>query len=260
MICPKCRVEYRSGFKVCSDCDVPLVAWGEAALSGANEAGGEPAATPGDPAQDSFCSFWKGTDLRVCTEVCTVLDEAGIPHKTIRRQDHLFNLNNQSPYEVGVPASLYEKAEAAIEAAFGTDSEDGKSALLLSEESSASFQELVDLPLEEKLRGRAAEDTPTFLEQLTWKDVRGRDEGEPTDTDRQARKADGEWYPEDATSRVWEGEPAEAREMIEMSLEENDIQMRWELQDEKPKLFVLPDNEARAKEIVREIVEGAPPE
>ena len=26
MFCPKCRAEYREGFDVCSDCDVPLVA------------------------------------------------------------------------------------------------------------------------------------------------------------------------------------------------------------------------------------------
>jgi hypothetical protein len=68
------------------------------------------------------------------------------------------------------------------------------------------------------------------------------------------------WYPEDATAKVWEGEPAEAREMIEMSLRENDIRMRWEMQNAKPQLFVLPEDEERAREIVREIVEGQPPE
>ncbi len=252
MICPKCRVEYRHGFKICSDCDVALVDASELA-AGAGE--GESAVALGDPAKDPFCSFWKGTDLRVCTEVCTVLDEAGIPHKTIRRQDHLFNLNNQSPYEVGVPASLYEKAEAAIQEAFGSDTEGG-GGLLLTEKSSASFQELVDLPLEEKLKGRPEEEVPTFLEQLTWKDVRS-DEAE-TAEERTPRES-GEWFPEDATSRVWEGEPAEARDMIEMSLAENDIRTRWELQGAKAKLFVLPEDELRAKEIVREVVEGEPP-
>jgi hypothetical protein len=71
---------------------------------------------------------------------------------------------------------------------------------------------------------------------------------------------EGEWYPEDATSLAWDGEPAEAREIIEMALKENDIWMRWEIQDEKPRLFVLPEDVAPAKEIVREIVEGRPPE
>src|SRR5258705_10217398 len=132
MICPKCRAEYRRGFTVCRDCDVALVESAELATVNADGDSEyrESPATPGDPSKDPFCSFWKGTDLRVCTEICTVLDEAGIPHKTIRRQDHLFNLNNQSPYEVGVPASLYEKAEQAIKDAFGTDADEGSLPLL----------------------------------------------------------------------------------------------------------------------------------
>jgi hypothetical protein len=32
------------------------------------------------------------------------------------------------------------------------------------------------------------------------------------------------------------------------------------MQDEKPRLFVLPDDEERPREIVREIFEGQPPE
>ena len=140
MICPKCRAEYRPGFTVCADCHVALVeprelaaargaeparfdgAGRERAADAAEDSAGQGfAGAPGDPDEDPFCSFWKGTDLRVCTEICTVLDEAGIPHTTIRRQDHLFNFNHQSPYEVGVPASLYEKAELAIKEAFGTE-------------------------------------------------------------------------------------------------------------------------------------------
>jgi hypothetical protein len=133
MICPQCKAEYRRGFTVCADCDVPLVESTEltarSVVDGAPEDAAERervAGTPGDPNTDPFCSFWKGTDLRVCTEICTVLDEAGIPHKTIRRQDHLFNLSQQSPYQIGVPASLYEKAELAIKEAFGTDEESGE--------------------------------------------------------------------------------------------------------------------------------------
>jgi hypothetical protein len=86
--------------------------------------GGEQAPEPGDPSEDPFCSFWKGNEARVCAELCTVLDEAGIPHKTIHRSDHLFNLNHQAGYQLGVPASLYEKAELAVKEAFGTDEAD----------------------------------------------------------------------------------------------------------------------------------------
>jgi hypothetical protein len=268
MICPQCKAEYRRGFTVCADCDVPLVESTElAARNMGNEApdGGAErdrvAGTPGDPNTDPFCSFWKGTDLRVCTEICSVLDEAGILYKMIRRQDHLFNLHNQTPYEVGVPASLYEKAELAIKDAFGTDEEKGENPLLLSEENSASIQKLLDMPLEEKLRGRPEEEVPSFLDQLTWRSHRGDGEEKLEEGTGPASTPDDEdWYPEDATVEVWQGEPAGAREIIEMSLQENDIRARWEMQGGKPQVFVLPSDEDRAKEIVREVVEGQPPE
>src|ERR1700751_5203305 len=123
MFCPKCGAEYRPGYTSCADCHVFLVnerpgahqlarlqrtkADRDVAGSRANAdtSYDYPGAdrVPGDPNEDPFCSFWKGRDARVCAELCTVLDEAGIPHKTIHRQDHLFNFANQSPYELGGP-------------------------------------------------------------------------------------------------------------------------------------------------------------
>jgi hypothetical protein len=193
-----------------------------------------------------------------------VLDEAGIPHKTIRRQDHLFNLNNQTPYQVGVPASLYEKAELAIQEAFGTTDNVQEAVPLLNEQNRESFERLVNQPMEEKLKQRPEEpegEVPSFLESLIWKKS---PEPEPEEGTRQVERDpvidEREWYPDDATSLVWDGEPAEAQEMIEMSLKENDIRMRPEVQNGRPQLFVLPEDEVRAKEIVREVIEGQPPE
>jgi len=269
MICPKCKAEYRQGYTSCADCHVLLVNHLPAARQRAeagsdsradpDEANGdaETAAEPGDPNRDPFCSFWKGTDLRICTEICAVLDEAGIPHKTIRRQDHLFNWNNQVPYEVGVPASLYEKAELAIKDTFG--SEEGENPLLLTEKSSESFMELVDLSIKEKLPEREEEGRPGLLELLLWQKPGQQSEEVLFDEMPQRVPVDeAKWHSEDASSQVWSGEPAEAREMIELSLRENEIGMRWESQGARAKLYVLPEDEERAKEIVREIVEGTP--
>ena len=250
MFCPKCAAEYRPGYTSCADCHVFLVnerpgahqlarlqrtdADRDVEGSGSNEdinyddPGADRApAEPGDPNEDPFCSFWKGTDLRVCTELCTVLDEAGIPHKTIHRQDHLFNMNSQSPYQLGVPASLYEKAEQAVKEAFGTDEETGEDAVPLlpaPDRESAEF--------EKGLRDAIA-DANEWL---------------------------GPRYPEDATVEVWSSEEADTdtKEMIEMSLRENDLLCRSEEENGGIKLMVLPEDEARAREIVREIVEGAP--
>jgi len=239
----------------CADCDVFLVSHAPAVLQQSSErwgmdqghgpelredadqnqpavddAGvyrGEPVAEPGDPNRDPFCSFWKGTDARICTELCTALDEAGIPHKTIHRQDHLFNIASQAPYEVGVPASLYEKAEHAIKDAFGTDEETGEDPVPL-------------LP--------APDQDPADFE----KGLR--------DAIQDANEWLGPRYPEDATVEVWSGPEMDAREMIEMSLQENDVMTRSEEEAGQVKVFVLPGDEERAREIVREIVEGKAPE
>jgi hypothetical protein len=268
MICPQCKAEYRRGFTVCADCDVPLVESPELTARSVVDTAPEDraereraAGTPGDPNTDPFCSFWKGTDLRVCTEICTVLDEAAIPHNMIRRQDHLFNWSNHAPYQIGVPASLYEKAELAIKEAFGTDDDGGEPLPRLNEQNRESFDRLVNQPLQEKLQQRPEEAVPGFFESLLTPKGWERKPDESGGQTRGIPAADeGEWYPEDATSLAWDGEPAEVREIIEMALKENDIWMRWEMHDEKPRLFVLPEDEERAREIVREILEGQPPE
>jgi hypothetical protein len=254
MICPRCGAEYRAGFAKCADCDVDLVEAppgqstaleaflrdeerprGKPGWEAADDDGvyqGEPVGEPeapelGDPNRDPFCSFWKGSDARICAELCSVLDEAGIPHKTIHRQDHLFNFANQVPYEVGVPASLYEKAELAIKEAFGADQETGEGTVPL-------------LPAPDR-------DPADFEKGLR-------------DAIQDANEWLGPRYPEDATVEVWSGEETDAREMIEMSLREHDVMTRSEEEAGRVKVFVLPEHEEKAREIVREVMQGEPPE
>jgi hypothetical protein len=215
LYCPQCGAEYREGYTSCSDCHVFLAHERPRSLEQ------ESISQPGDPNLDPFCSFWKGTDARICAELSTVLDEAEIPHKTIHRADHLFLFSNQVPYELGVPASLYEKAELVVKEAFGTDEETGEDAVPLL---AAPETPEADLP-----RPRSLEEGPE------------------------------EWFEQDATSEVWGGEPSELQEIIEMSLRENDIRTRWQPSQGKPVLFVLPENESRAREIIREILESTPP-
>src|SRR3984957_13664244 len=118
MFCPVCKAEYRQGFTRCADCDVELVYEPPAAAIVRLET-----ADPGDPEEDPFCSFWKGDDPRVHAELCELLGEQGIPQKTIRRQDHLFNWNTRSAFEIGVPFSQFERAEAIVKDAYGGENE-----------------------------------------------------------------------------------------------------------------------------------------
>src|SRR5438874_9641690 len=129
MYCPQCKAEYRQGFTRCADCDVELVhelptgaqGWGATGESSSHA----------EDAEDPFCSFWRGDDPRIHAELCELLNEEGIPHRTDRREDHLFNLNTKSAFEIGIPFSQFEKAETAIKVAYGTEEEQQDAALLL---------------------------------------------------------------------------------------------------------------------------------
>jgi hypothetical protein len=232
MFCPQCNAEYRPGFTRCADCDVDLV----------NEpphyalAGHAPRADPGDPNEDPFCSFWKGADARVHAELCEVLDEAGIAHKTVFRRDHLFNLSNYPGYEVGVPFSLFEKAEKAVQEAFGTEDAEERETL--------NTPRLLQSP-QETVRKLPSTLTPAAEENIP---------GPPTAGE------EGDWYPEDATEKVWSTDAGEPSDFLVAALHENGINCRVDQQESRVKLYVLPDDAKRAREIVREVVEGQPPE
>jgi hypothetical protein len=232
MFCPQCNAEYRPGFTRCTDCDADLV----------NEpphyalAGQPPPSDPGDPNEDPFCSFWKGEDARVHAELCEVLEEAGIPHKTVFRRDHLFNLSNYAAYQVGVPFSLFEKAEKAVQEAFGTEDAEARETL--------NTPRLLEIT-QERIKKLPATLTPAPEENIPGPPTAG----EETD-----------WYQEDATTSVWSTDASEPSDFLVAALHENGINCRVDQQGTRGKLYVLPHDAARAREIIREVVEGTPPE
>ena len=215
MFCPQCKAEYRSGFARCADCGVELV-W---ELPATALAVLEPV-EPGHPEDDPFCSFWKGDDPRLHAELCELLSERNIPYKTIRRQDHLFNWNTKSAFEIGVPFSQFDRAEAVVKEAYEGGGE------------SAGEAEAVPLEL------------PEFVE-----------EREP-----RADWGPRDWFPEDATVEIWSGEMPEMGELLAAALGENRIHARVAEVSGARRLFVLPEDEARARGIVREVEDGVQPE
>jgi hypothetical protein len=230
MICPNCRLEYRMGATHCSDCDVALVPEMPVHVPPA------PPAEPGDPNEDPFCSFWQGEDPRVHVELCSVLDDAGIPHKSLFRSDHLFGLSNYSAFELGVPFSLYEKAEAAVKAVFGSDEYDAMNAL-------SGMQLPDDSDANAKLLPDSTNPNSSFA---TPPDARST--------------SDKYWYPEDATVKVWLSEDQTPADFLVAALRENRIYSRVENAGNRAEIYVAPEDEARAKEIVREVRDATPPE
>jgi len=239
MYCPRCGVEYRAGFTRCSDCDADLV-WEPpnkamvarpASDQGYDRVPGE----PGDPNEDPFCSFWKGDDARVHVELCQVLDDAGIPHNTVFRRDHLFNLSNYAAYEVGVPFSLFQRAETAVKEAYGTD-----------DVGDVGSTELTGRILPE--RSSAPQKLPGTLTPAPGVDI----PGPPTAGEVE------DWFPDDATVRVWSSGQSEATGFLVAALHENGIRCRVDRAARGAEIYVLAEDEARAREIVREVVEDKP--
>jgi len=60
--------------------------------------------------------------------------------------------------------------------------------------------------------------------------------------------------------RVWRTESGEHGDFLVAALHENGIRCRMDRSGEREELCVLPEDEGRAREIVREVVEGRPPE
>lgn len=236
MFCPQCHVEYRPGFTRCSDCDVDLVH--ELPLARTESFESRQDTSSGENEEDPFCSFWKGDDARLHAELCSVLDEAGIPHKTVRRQDHLFNLNNYPAFQIGVPFSLFEKAEAAVKDAYGMDGSDPDAV------QSLSFPAFIPD------HSRVTRKLPNTLTPAEEENIPG-----PPDAGEDAELGfDG------LGMEVWSGEDVSVGDMLVASLRENKIGVRRKNAVGKQSLFVSPREEARAREIVKEVVEGVPPE
>jgi hypothetical protein len=256
MYCPQCKAEYRQGFTRCADCDVELVYEPPSSASGLGEAGGQ-TENPEDP----FCSFWRGDDPRIHAELCELLNEEAIPHKTVRREDHLFNLNTRSAFEIGIPFSQFEKAEAAIKNAYGTEDEQQDAGRLLPHGRGYDAKLGGAFPWQPLAKGfvRAAigrEEEPESVAAVTPEEPEADERAENTQGNWDPTK----WNPEEATVRVWSSEQSYPGEMIEMALRENQIHARFGKTDGDNAIFVLPEDETRAREIVREVVEGGPPE
>ena len=69
-----------------------------------------------------------------------------------------------------------------------------------------------------------------------------------------------EWFLEDANALVWSGEDGYLASVILAAFNENDLHARREAQESTIQLFVFSSEEARAGEIVREIIESTPSE
>lgn len=224
--------------------------------NGPGEAGGQ-TENPEDP----FCSFWRGDDPRIHAELCELLNEKAIPHKTVRREDHLFNLNTKSAFEIGIPFSQFEKAEGAIRDAYGTEDDRQDATRLLPYGGGYTEEFRGFFPWQPLAKGfvRASigrEEEPESVGAVTPEERDADEQSGNNPTDRDPTN----WNSDEAIVQVWSSEQSYLGQMIEMALRENQIHTRFDKANGRNTVYVVREDETRAREIVREIVEGAPPE
>ena len=168
---------------------------------------------------------WTCDERESCVYVCAGLRADKIPFKVTQRKHQVF-WNVHEHYEIWVPAEFYDKAKAIAEQGC-VDFSDGY-----------EDQKIMELP--DAGAGLVKHD-----------------------------KRNWGWRPEDASVEVW-SEQSEERPwyeemkgrawMIELSLHENGIGTHTKVsQDGFKRIFVRPEDEFQAREIVAEIESGTPP-
>lgn len=177
------------------------------------------------PEQTNAVLLWSGTDTQTFVAVRDALDWAKILHFAESRESGVFpNLKGQ-PYSILVHKGDYAAAQAVLET--------------------------VPIPVEtaDSEDEQNSEELPDESDELKESDS---NESAPDDI------AD-DFKPGEATAEIWSGDDNDMAETVRMCLPENGIGCVVENRDGKQSLRVMPGAETRAKEIVREILEGAPP-
>jgi hypothetical protein len=165
---------------------------------------------------------WTGDDQQSCVATCLTLKEAGIPYQVVQGKKQ-FLKGDERHFKIAVPSSFYKQAKGLA----------GRDSLDFSDD--PEDQAIMELP----------------------------DDGiiASTDAASDGGRYSTDCYPEDATVEVTSTTARERSLMIISSLRENFIRCRERsAPDGSKRVFVLPEDELRAREIVREIEEGRPSE
>jgi hypothetical protein len=253
VFCPDCKAEYRFGFTKCSDCGVDLVAHLPDGSSALMELVGDP---------DAMKVLWAGVDAQMSGSVRKALDTAKIAYKEDTVESQLMPAFRQCIYRIEVRRGDYKAAVESIQDLVGGDAIKPKSPSALLDRNS-SFLNVLGISRGLFHRGPVGEPSPTQT---------GADEIEShaiAENDFESSDSSGhvaqddlaeDFFPEDATSEVWSGEDQEMAENIRMCLREVGIGSEVKEQNGKSRVLVMPQAEARAREIIREIIEATPPE
>ncbi|MGH9865677.1 MAG: hypothetical protein ACRD4H_09715, partial [Candidatus Acidiferrales bacterium] len=234
--CPVCKYEYRRNFTHCNDCDVDLVD----ALPA--EDVDHKLRSPADE-MDSPTLLWKGANGVTFSAITTALDTAKLPYNREDLDARLLFSSELAELEIWVPASHLVDAQNVLDEVLSTTAN-------------------APLPAE---RPDATNEIPAHDYDESADDIR--------------HEIPKELYPEDATAEVWSSNSANNDknnavnndatmvEVLKSCLAEIGIACYVERPDPDSgnegnafAVRVLPDDEDRAREIVRQVIDAAPPQ
>jgi hypothetical protein len=175
--------------------------------------------------------LWTGDDTNLSTEICSALAAEGIKY-AVERQDgfHIYAAFEKSRCEISVWVST---ADAPAAARIVQPLEADKAANAEPRDEKNYFQAPYEL----------------FAE-----------DGEGPDDIRDENVA-RELHPEDATAEIWSGADPTTAEILKSCLAEIGIACCVDRPESgNLAVRVLPEDETRARDIVRQVIEGVPPE
>lgn len=175
--------------------------------------------------------LWTGTDQSLSEQIRAALDSAEIPHHHTRRDFDLIPGVSPGVEAIFVPGGDAEAAHRVLDQ-------------VRSEWESGRLPELED-----------AGKLPTPLDDASAENSQPDDAG-----DYNPGYVPDDFDPESATAEIWTGADLATRDMLIASLRENGIGCAPRREAAVLRLAVLPRDESRAREIVREVINAAPPE
>ena len=249
MFCSVCKSEYRAGFTKCSDCGSDLVEQ----LAGSSNTSSSGLISD----RDSTEILWAGQNATTCTEICSGLDAVGIAFEDDAVDSKLMPAFPQSIYRIHVRKQDHE---AAVEVLRGLSVDDyvvPKSPGAVIDRNS----ELLNFGgARRDLFGRRIAHRPaspsSYAGNAATEEAATRDASQDSVPDDKLEDFDSN----NATSEVWSGDDEQMAQTFKDCLREVGIGCVIAAAAGKQVIFVLPSSAARAKEIIREIVEQTPPE
>jgi hypothetical protein len=247
MFCPVCKAEYRAGFYRCSDCEVDLVA--DLPAPGSSAAAADSPEASAD--LDSPELLWSGVDGGAFARITAALGEADVPFNDETPGARLLYASMRHPLEIWIQKADRDAAKRVLAQTLGTGADDEPAA---SDEIPADLTRAVPAP------GQSL--TGVILRPEGPKDLSRNPGDQPWEEPADAVSDDllEDFDPDEATLEVWSGDAKGMAQMLNDCLRENGIGC---VIDGAPpanqRVLVRPENETRAREIVREVVEGIPP-